>query len=541
MSDTTATLKVLASGDVDGRFAAFLKRLETVERKSGPFEMVLCVGSFFGAAGDDGDAAVWKALLAGERRVPMPVYLLGPNNQEEVGRFSDLKGYELCENVVYLGEHGCFTTKEGMTIAYLSGRQQDSGGGAKKDYEFGYDQVKSMEVKMKSDDTKFQGVDVLITSDWPHGVSNFSSRPAGLPAEAGSKLISKVALQLRPRYHFSGVCGIHYERQPYRNHRVAQEPARHVTRFIGLGKVGNSDKRKWLYAFNISPLKGMERAALVAQPTEVTDVPYNAAAYSAGADDSRGGGSFFWDMNAGPEDPNKRRKGQRVVEEHQQQKRPRQQPAGPCWFCLSGSEVEKHLIVSIGDHSYLALPKGGLTPDHVLVLPIAHHPSLLELPKEVEEEIDKFKSALKKCYKKQGKAAVFFERNYKSHHLQLQVVPVKKECAEAAKTAFNDVGDAQDVELLEMIEHSTLPQMVQPGAPYFYAELPCKTRLFHRVRSGFPIQFGREALACKALLDMEDRIDWRDCKVGKEEETKMTKDFRSAFQPFDFTLEDDDK
>ena len=94
-------------------------------------------------------------------------------------------------------------------------------------------------------------------------------------------------------------------------------------------------------------------------------------------------------------------------------KRPRQQPAGPCWFCLSGAEVEKHLIVSIGDHSYLALPKGGLTPDHVLVLPIAHHPSLLELPDEVEAEIGKFKSALKKFYKKQGKAAVFFERNYK--------------------------------------------------------------------------------------------------------------------------------
>ena len=82
MSDTAAAaLKVLASGDVDGRFAAFLKRLEAVERKAGPFEMVLCVGSFFGSAGDDGDAAVWKALLAGERRVPMPVYLLGPNSQ----------------------------------------------------------------------------------------------------------------------------------------------------------------------------------------------------------------------------------------------------------------------------------------------------------------------------------------------------------------------------------------------------------------------------------------------------------------------------
>ena len=70
------------------------------------------------------------------------------------------------------------------------------------------------------------------------GVCNMSTRPPGLPAEAGSKLISKVALQLRPRYHFSGVTGIHYERQAYRNHRILNEQARHVTRFIGLGKVG---------------------------------------------------------------------------------------------------------------------------------------------------------------------------------------------------------------------------------------------------------------------------------------------------------------
>ena len=47
-------------------------------------------------------------------------------------------------------------------------------------------------------------MDVLITSDWPHGVTTFSSRPAGLPAEAGSKLVAKAALHLRPRYHFAG-------------------------------------------------------------------------------------------------------------------------------------------------------------------------------------------------------------------------------------------------------------------------------------------------------------------------------------------------
>ncbi len=50
-------------------------------------------------------------------------------------------------------------------------------------------------------------------------------------------------------------------------------------------------------------------------------------------------------------------------------------PAG-----LSGTEVEKHLVVSVGDHSYMALPKGGLTPDHVLILPISHYASSLEVP-----------------------------------------------------------------------------------------------------------------------------------------------------------------
>jgi diadenosine tetraphosphate (Ap4A) HIT family hydrolase len=46
-----------------------------------------------------------------------------------------------------------------------------------------------------------------------------------------------------------------------------------------------------------------------------------------------------------------------------------------CWFCLSGAEVEKQLVVSVGEHVYLALAKGGLSPLHVLILPIQHVPS----------------------------------------------------------------------------------------------------------------------------------------------------------------------
>lgn len=207
---------------------------------------------------------------------------------------------------------------------------------------------------------------------------------------------------------------------------------------------------------------------------------------------------------------------------------------------LSGTEVEKHLIVSIGDHTYLALPKGGLTPHHVLILPIAHYPSLLDCPKEVLEEINRFKSALRKCFKQMNQVVVFFERNYKSFHLQLQVVPLPSECKPGIKSAFQDIGDSQNIELNEIPEHSELSQMAQTGTPYFYAELPSKTKLFHRVKSGFPIHFGREVLASPALLNKEEAIDWRDCKVDTEEETRMTAEFRELFKPFDFTLEEDD-
>ena len=80
---------------------------------------------------------------------------------------------------------------------------------------------------------------------------------------------------------------------------------------------------------------------------------------------------------------------------------------------LSSPEVEKHLVVSIGDHAYLALPKGPLNEDHLLVLPIAHHRCTLEIPEEVSEEIEKFKKCLKKMFKSEGKTMVAFERNYK--------------------------------------------------------------------------------------------------------------------------------
>jgi hypothetical protein len=47
-----------------------------------------------------------------------------------------------------------------------------------------------------------------------------------------------------------------------------------------------------------------------------------------------------------------------------------------------------------------------------------------------------FKFALKKFFKKQHKVPVFFERNYKTSHLQIQTVPIPRDMATRLKDMF---------------------------------------------------------------------------------------------------------
>ena len=46
-------------------------------------------------------------------------------------------------------------------------------------------------------------------------------------------------------------------------------------------------------------------------------------------------------------------------------------------------------MTSIGDEAYLALPKGGIVPEHVLIIPMAHVASGLTFTEEVWSDVDK--------------------------------------------------------------------------------------------------------------------------------------------------------
>lgn len=59
----------LVCGDVEGKFDQLFKRVETINKKSGPFDCLLCVGNFFGINNREfisyklGDKKGWEIVV----------------------------------------------------------------------------------------------------------------------------------------------------------------------------------------------------------------------------------------------------------------------------------------------------------------------------------------------------------------------------------------------------------------------------------------------------------------------------------------------
>jgi hypothetical protein len=114
---------------------------------------------------------------------------------------------------------------------------------------------------------------------------------------------------------------------------------------------------------------------------------------------------------------------------------------GPCWFCLGSPNIAKHLLASIGETFYVALPKGGIIDSqatlvpgggHVLVIPIQHCDSLRTLPDsqmqtEWAEEMQKYIKSLTALYARYEAVPVVFEisRPGANQHMHFQASSIQ--------------------------------------------------------------------------------------------------------------------
>ncbi len=173
-----------------------------------------------------------------------------------------------------MGSKGIYTSRSGLSIAYLSGleEKQDNTNGNNKRLkrsdddsasgqadEFVRFNLKDADSLISNWDKRNVGecLDILITNQWPKYIEKLSNQQLdnNLNSEKfGSEAISYLAMQIKPRYHFSATQNVFFERIPYRNHQVLMEKEKNVTRFLALGKANPKNKPK-VFIFMIFMIK----------------------------------------------------------------------------------------------------------------------------------------------------------------------------------------------------------------------------------------------------------------------------------------------
>ncbi|GAA6006427.1 hypothetical protein JCM11491_004953 [Sporobolomyces phaffii] len=412
---------------------------------------------------------------------------------------------------------------------------------------------------------------------------------------------------VRSKYHFMSSVGKFWEREPFEwpieeGSKVGEPKS--FCRALTLGEMGNKEKERWFYAFSITPnqapsappsstkspfhparlsdliqttqtLNGTNGPRGLKRPAAVNENDVNEMGvpnYIFSGQNGRGGDANKKGKGGPPPDhytcricdqkshwiqdcPEKEaRDAERAAQRGKNGPREPIKPISPdeCWFCLSNPKVTKHLIASIGSETYLTLPKGQVCSTdqspvpgggHVLLIPIAHYPTLRSIPSEVSsqvlEEVELYKQALKKCFEKFGADMVVFEMartSGKGGHAHIQICPIPSSLASEAESTFKVQSQKYGFELEEIPDHTAFYRDAETdgkGTDYFKVDLPDGKSLVHWIKreERFGLQFGRETVAL--LLHTPDRADWKQCAKSDDEEKKDCQRFKSAFKSFD--------
>lgn len=87
--------------------------------------------------------------------------------------------------------------------------------------------------------------------------------------------------------------------------------------------------------------------------------------------------------------------------------------------------------------------------------------------------------------------------------------------------------------LKTLSDNDILDQVIPPNTPYFLVQISTGEKLYTKIdhSMNFPLNFGREVLASKDLLDMPDRVEYKHCLSSKTQEEKIVAQIRSEMEP----------
>lgn len=268
--------RVLVVGAPGGAgWGPVVARVGALDARAGPFAAALVCGG----AAPPAEGAREAARAAKEGRVP--VYFFGGGSAAGVEEAlaaveAEAPGSLGDAGLHHLGRCGVRRLPCGACVAYAGGRWRPDlpGGGAAGEGETAYGEAELGEVE-KAAAAQEGDVDFLLSEEWPEGAAQgLAGAPEGAPR--GSRGGLRLALSLRPRYHFASFPGApHWARAPYLNADLGA--GAHVTRFVSLGSVNNPEKNKWVNALQVVPASEMELSELHKVPPGTTPCPYSLA------------------------------------------------------------------------------------------------------------------------------------------------------------------------------------------------------------------------------------------------------------------------
>lgn len=508
-----------------------------------------------------------SSLLDGSIVVPLPTYFTVGKHAlpEKVTERLDKKG-EVCPNLYFLDKRSTTKTSERIRIVALGGSLDPSiTAGLSKD--------KYLPFHTEGDAKSLHGAntsDILITSHWPSSIRTGSRIPIPDQAEepVTEQCIADLCATLKPRYHFSTSSEFFYEREPFFHQPTEDQPdIKPITRFLSLASFDNPGKQKWLYAFSLDPNASLP----LTLPVGTTASPL---------------GQNFKKRQRLPDQEQAYSRFPQHDNHHRHSKRHKQPPPTPaeCFFCLSNPNLATHLITSIATDTYLTTAKGPLStastfpslncPAHILIIPLAHSPTLEMIPdsatrESTYKEMQLYRSALHAMLVEKssgGLGAVTWEVSRAGGiHIHWQFLPVstdliKKGLVEAAFKVeaenerypllkSKDIGDGSGEEtdyfrvwIWAPEQHESNGALKDNDGNHKTVSTDSRGKeksliLPLTAEFRFNLQFGRKVMA--KLLQLEGRFDWKECQQAQADETADAEAFKAAFKKFDFSLEEE--
>ncbi|KAK8968484.1 hypothetical protein KSP40_PGU021928 [Platanthera guangdongensis] len=220
-----------------------------------------------------------------------------------------------------------------------------------------------------------------------------------------------------------------------------------------------------------------------------------------------------------------------------------------CQFCFENPSRPKHLVVSIGNVTYMMLPPWEpVIQGHCCILPLQHELSTRTIDQSVWEEIRNYKKCLLKMFSRQEKDVIFLETTIElsrqRRHCLIECIPVPSSIAKQAPLYFKKAIDEAEGEwgqhdMKKVIPTSgNLRNVIPANFSYFHVEFGLDRGFVHVIDddNNFPSSFGVNVVRGMLRLP-EETMRRHQRREAPENQKRAVADFVREWEPFDWTRE----